>query len=141
MHNPGQQPGIGLPLLGRVPEHRLELRAHVQVRARDVDRPHVGAKRQLLDERAIPGRRHGELILGLLALADVLDLADEVRRLTRLITHERDAQQRPHRPAGVVEISLFQLVVADLAGECLSDQLEVGIKVVGVGEILERLRQ
>jgi hypothetical protein len=58
----------------------------------------VGQPRQRVVQRAVD-----ELLLGPLAVRDVLNLEDEVRRALRRVADERDAQTRPDRPARPVQ--------------------------------------
>ena len=89
--------------------------------------------------QAVVVRQVREVALEALALGDVLDLADEVERLAVLVAKERDRQQDPDRPPVGAEVALLHLVAGDLAGEHLPDLLEVGLEVVGMGDVLERL--
>ena len=81
-----------------------------------------------------------ESLLELLALADVLDLGDEVEGLAVGAASQRDAEQDPDDVAVAMEVALLHLVVAQLAGEHLADVLEVEVEVLGVGDLLEGLR-
>src|SRR5262249_33340924 len=65
-----EQVRVSLPLLCGVAEHWLDLGARVHVRLRHVERPDVETEGKLLDERAVPPFRLGELTLGFLALGD-----------------------------------------------------------------------
>src|SRR5262249_31877899 len=67
-----EQVRVLLPRLCGVAEHWLDLGARVDVRPRHVERPDVETEGKLLDERAVPPFRLGELTLGFLALGDVL---------------------------------------------------------------------
>jgi hypothetical protein len=62
---------VGGPFLDRIAEHRLDLRARIQVRARAVDAVDVDGQRELLDERSIAGLRQPDRIVGALSLGDV----------------------------------------------------------------------
>ena len=99
MENGGEQIGVGLPLLGRVAEHRPDLRADEDVRLPQVERADEGDQRQLLDQGAVAllrlreaGLAQLERLLRELPLGDVLDLADEVERRAVLTPDERHAQ-------------------------------------------------
>ena len=59
------------PLVGRIPKHRLDLRARVDVRALGVDPVHVDGERKLLDERPVAVLRAPERLLGPLSLRHV----------------------------------------------------------------------
>jgi hypothetical protein len=60
------------PQLRWVPEHRLDLRAHVDVRGADVEPPDVHGERQLLEQRLVAGLGLAQVRLGLLAQAESL---------------------------------------------------------------------
>ena len=62
---------VGDPLLDRVAEHGLDLRARVDVGAVGVDPIDVDGEGQLLDERAVAGLGQPNGIVGSLALRDV----------------------------------------------------------------------
>ena len=79
-----------------------------------------------------------ETLLELLALADVLDLGDEVERLpseSRTRATFSSAQTIAHRGGN----TLLHLVCADVARDDLSDVLEVEIEILGVSDLLEGL--
>ena len=94
------------------------------------------------DRRVVEGRAEAVLglaqrVLGAPALGDVLDLGDEVERLPGFVADERDRQQHPAVLAVGPHVALLHPVAAQLAGDDLAHQLEVGVEVVGVGDVLE----
>ena len=74
------------------------------------------------------------------ALSDVLDLADEIARFAGARSHERDGEQSPDDVSVLVEVALLHLVRADLAGEHLAHEFEIGLEIVRVRDVLERHR-
>lgn len=77
----------------------------------------------------------------LFTLREVVDLADEVKRLFFRIPDQADAQQAPDRVALLVEIALLHLVGGNLTGQRLFEVGEVFLEVVRMGDRLEVSRQ
>ncbi|MCY1516915.1 hypothetical protein D9M68_515740 [compost metagenome] len=75
--------------------------------------------------------------LGTLAAVDVLDLRDEVVRLTVVVADQGHRQQAPDRPSALVQVALLQAVAVAPPGEDLVHQRLVAGQVVGVGDVLE----
>ena len=69
--------------------------------------------------------------------AEVLDLRDEVHRLALRIADQGHAEQAPEHAALLVHVALFHLVGADPPGDQVLEVVQVGIQVVGVGEVHE----
>ena len=84
----------------------------------------------------VVGEKH-EPFLELLALADVLDLGDELDGLAARVAYQRDAQQHPDDVAVAVEVALLHLVGAALAGQHLAHVFEIEIEILRVGDLLE----
>jgi hypothetical protein len=80
-----------------------------------------------------------QLGLEVLAVGDVRHLRDEVQRPALLVAHERDGQLRPHDRSVGVQVALLHLVARNAAVEHAADELEIGVQVVGVREVLEAL--
>ena len=98
----------------------------------------------LLEAAAVrqPGERvllglEPQLLLELLALGDVLDLADEVKRPAVLVGRERHREQHPDHAAVGVQVALVHLVGQAPAGEHVLHQREIVVEVVRVGDVLE----
>jgi hypothetical protein len=96
------------------------------------------AFRGLFDHRPVALFALFQRIPDPLALGDVLDDNDEVLRLSRGIAPERRGQVDPNRRAVLAQVPLFHRVSRDLSGEQLVLVLEVGLQVVGVGDVLKR---
>src|SRR4051794_23857785 len=79
-----------------------------------------------------------ELLLGALAVVDVLDLGDEVPRLAVVVAHERDREQDPDDRPVRADVALLHLVGADLTREHLPEVLEIDVEVVRMRDLLER---
>jgi len=63
-----------------------------------------------------------------------------VERATVRSADQRDRQVAPDDLPVRVKVALAEPVGVDLAGQCLVEQLEVGIEVLVVGELLEAPR-
>ena len=74
-----------------------------------------------------------ELLFGLLALGDVLHLADEVDRLAGGPPHERYTQEAPRDRAVRAYVALLELEAVDLSVEHAQDLLDVEVDVVLMG--------
>jgi hypothetical protein len=99
----------------------------------------------LLESPAVrePGQRVvlglvAQLLLELLALGDVLDLADEVQRPLLLVGGERDREERPDHAAVRVQVALVHLVGRAATRQDVLHERQVRVEVVGVGDRLER---
>ena len=68
------------PFVGRVSQHRLELRTRVDVRARRIDPVDVGGEWKLFDERPVADLRQPQGLLARLAVGDVTEASREERR-------------------------------------------------------------
>ena len=62
---------------------------------------------------------------------------DEVRRLALLVANQRDRQQHPYRCCGRGDVALFHLVAIDVSREKTPELVQVGIELIGVGDVLE----
>ena len=84
-----EQRRVGHPLLDRIAEHRLDLRARVDVGAGGVDPIDVDGERELLDERPVAGLGQPNGIVGSLSLGDVErePLSERHSALRRLHVH------------------------------------------------------
>ena len=138
--------GVGDRVVGR----RLELLARVagdlaerlvDAQEAPVERPHRHPDRRLVERRAEAVLGLAQRVLGAAALGDVLDLRDEVERLAGVVAHERDRQQHPALLAVRAHVALLHPVAAPLARDHLAHELEVGLEVVGVGDVLEGQRR
>ena len=69
--------GLRRPLLRRVAEQRLDLRAHVERRERRLDAVHVGDERNVLDQGPVAHFGGGLLLLGFHDLGEVAERAGE----------------------------------------------------------------
>ncbi len=69
MDDPLDEVRIVSPEIGRISEHGLDLRAHVDVRGPDVETADVHGERQLLEEGLVAGFRLAQVELGFLAQA------------------------------------------------------------------------
>ena len=108
----------------------------------DAQEAPIGGSHGHADRRLVEGRAEAVLglsqrVLGAAALRDVLDLRDEVERLPGVVAHERDRQQHPALRAVRADVALFHAVAAPLAGDHLTHELEVGLEVVRVRDVLE----
>ena len=90
-------------------------------------------------EKADGGGLAEQRFLDPLALRDVLDLRNKVERGTAVVAHERHGQVDPHLVAVGVEIPLLHRVAGDLICENPAHELEIGLEIVGVRDVLERL--
>src|SRR5436190_22488273 len=102
------------------------------------------AQELLLEAPAVPEagervvvREAVQVLLDPLALGDVLDLGDEVQGPTVLVAHDRDRQQDPDDRTLLGEVALLHLVRRAVAVDELVDVGEVGVEVVGVGDVRE----
>src|SRR3954447_21949115 len=129
---------VGPYLLFRpVARHPLDCRAYVADGAIGVeDRDDI---RAVLYQSAEALLALYDYFLELLAFAYVLDLGDEVQRLAFFVVHERDAQERPHNVALLVEVALLHLVGAYLSDKHPAHLVEIRIEALGVGYLLEGL--
>ncbi len=75
--------------------------------------------------------------LGLPAGRQVLGLGDEVLGPAVVLAHHGDREADPHRCAVGAAVALVHLVAGDLAGHEAGQQVEVGLKVVRMGDGLE----
>ena len=78
-----------------------------------------------------------QVLFGPLPGRDVIDQGDEVDRLAGPVPHQRDAQDDPDDLAVLVDVPLFHLERCDPSVEHSAGLQEVGLEVVGVGELLE----
>ena len=78
-----------------------------------------------------------QLFLRPLALADVLNLRNEVQGLAGSIANQRHTEENPDDVPELVKIPLLHVVEADLAREHLTDIVEIGLQVVGVRDGLK----
>ena len=137
-----EQEGVAV-LVGDVVEERAELRA-AQLGRRVGDRLHEGLQVELrgeqlaglvedLEDAALLVQRR----LGVLALRDVLDDADETIRLAGRIPHQRDRRQAPDLAAALAEIPLLERVFRDFSGKQLANRRFGHGTVVRVRELAE----
>ena len=75
-----------------------------------------------------------------LPLAEVDDLGDEVDRGAERVAQEGDREVADQDAAVGAEVALGDPVGADLPGERLLEQAQVGVEVLGMGDVLEGLR-
>jgi hypothetical protein len=78
-------------------------------------------------------------VLGPPAPRDVLDDGDEVLGGPVRVAHQGHSQVDPEDRAILVEIALLQRVARDLAVQHLAHAREIGVEVVGMGDVLEGL--
>ena len=130
LHPAGSQSGLAIESGDRAPTIADKRVVAGRVGLKQADR---GQRGQPAVERF--GLAQGQLIAP--ARGDVLNLQDEIQRLAVDVPHQRDVELDPDDVAGSMEISLFQVVRLDLAGQQLAGQLQVGGQVVGMGERLE----
>ena len=91
-------------------------------------------------ERVV-ARQPFQLLVGVPALGDVLDLRDEVKWLARAVADERDGECGPHDGVVGPEVSLLQLVGGDLAGDEVSICSAPALQIVGMRDVVECSRQ
>src|SRR5215217_4963830 len=130
---------LGLPLRRGVAKHLLYLGAGVERGVWIVYRVNVGDGGYLFNKGAVALLRVPDLLLCPLALTYVLNLGDEVQRITFFVVHHRDAQEGPHYLALLVEVTLLHLVGVYLPDQHPAHLVEIRIEVVGVGYVLEGL--
>ena len=70
--------------------------------------------------------------LELLALGDVLNLRDQVQRLSLVVANERDAQQHPEQTALGVPEPLFDLIARHLSAKKLHELRRVDVNILCV---------
>ncbi len=70
-------------------------------------------------------------------LGDVLDLRDEMERLVLAVAGEGDVEVDPDDVAVLVMVALLHVVGGGAAFDEVVDVAEVGVEVLGVGEVLE----
>jgi hypothetical protein len=75
------------------------------------------------------------------AVGDVLDLGDEVERGTGRVVDERAAQENPDDLHVFAQVPLFHLVGFDFAAQHPLELAQVGVEIVGEGDVLECQRQ
>ncbi len=68
------------------------------------------------------------------------DLGDEVQGSVGLVADEGDDEVGGDRGVVGAQVAFGHPVAVTTAGEAVGDQLEVGVEVVGVGELLGRCR-
>ena len=85
----GEEAGLE-PLGDRVAEHRLDPRADVLRRQRDLDRVDVRRERDLLDERAVLRLGRAQALVAIAALRDVADRDGEEQRPGHVDAGDRD---------------------------------------------------
>ena len=103
-----ERAAVSHPLLRRVAEHRLDVRADVRHPA--LERVHVRADGHVLDELAVAPLGRPQLLLGALALGDV---ARQARVEERVCDRARDDVGKGAEELDLVAGELVPLVVAD----------------------------
>ena len=79
-----------------------------------------------------------ELTVEPLSVGDVLHLRHEIPSVAVSIANQGHRQLRPDRRPVTAQVALLQLVARDAAAEQLAEELDVGVEVVGMGDVVER---
>ena len=82
-----------------------------------------------------------EALLRLLAVGDVLDLAEQVADRPVAVVDRRDVQRDPDRVSLRVHVALLGPVAVALAIDQVAEGVEIGVDVVGVGDLAEGLAE
>src|SRR4051794_15594769 len=73
-----------------------------------------------------------------LSVGDVLHLRHETPSVAVFIASQGHPQLRPYRRAVTAQVALLQLVARDAAAKQFAEELDVGVEVVGMGDLMER---
>src|SRR3954453_8654459 len=79
-----------------------------------------------------------ELTVEPLSVGDVLHLRHEIPSVAVFIANQGHRQLCPYRRAVTAPAALLQLVARDAPAEQSAEKLDVGVEVVGMGDVMER---
>jgi hypothetical protein len=93
--------------------------------------------RRVVDHRMQSPLALAELLLRGTALADVLEVGDEVERVPGVVTDHLASHARPEDRTVLTDVALLALVAVRAAGDCGGHERAVLCHVIGMGEVAE----
>jgi hypothetical protein len=127
----------------RVPGHTLSEAPNKVFRmtSRGLAGSYLYQAKQVLD--AMVGLTHQKvnLLLGMFARGNILNHNYEIVDRPVALTYAADSEPGPDDPAVFAQVAFFHVIVIDLAKAYLLDMSEIGLKIVRVVDVRQRLGQ